>query len=80
MLLPESMLHVIKEILTGLMWICSFVTPRNGNIPRGVAKWNIPITRGNNILWNYNEKVCALHNLIKNAPTNFIFDIATDLR
>ena len=30
------------------------------------------------ILWKYDEN-CALHNLIKNAPINFIFDVATDL-
>ena len=31
------------------------------------------------ILWKYDEKACALHNLIKNAPINFIFDVATDI-
>ena len=31
------------------------------------------------ILWKYDEKVCALHNLIKNTPINFIFDVATYL-
>ena len=27
----------------------------------------------------YNKKACALHNLIKNVPKNFKFDVATDL-
>ena len=27
----------------------------------------------------YLMKICALHNLIKNTPINFIFDVATDL-
>ena len=31
------------------------------------------------ILWKYDEKHCALHNLIQNAPINFIFDVATEL-
>ena len=31
------------------------------------------------ILWKYDEKACALYNLIKNAPINFIFDVATDI-
>ena len=29
------------------------------------------------ILRKYDEKAYALHNLIKNAPINFIFDVAT---
>ena len=35
-----------KEILTGLEVNMQFVAPRNGNIPRGRAEWNIPISRG----------------------------------
>ena len=57
-------------------------------------EWKNPIDFGENrknqnghwppaaILWKYDEKACALlwfHHLIKNAPINFIFDVATDL-
>ena len=28
------------------------------------------------ILWKYDEKACALHNLIWKVPINFIFDVA----
>ena len=28
----------------------------------------------------YDEKACALHNLIKDEPINFIFDVATDMQ
>ena len=56
-------------------------------------EWYNPIDFGENgkpqwpptaILWKYDEKACAtdvaqVHNLIKNAPINFIFDIATDI-
>ena len=31
------------------------------------------------ILWKYDEKACALYNLIKNALINFIFDVSTDM-
>ena len=31
------------------------------------------------ILWKYDEKACAIYNLMKNAPINFIFDVATDI-
>ena len=27
----------------------------------------------------YDEKACALYNLIKNALINFLFDVATDI-
>ena len=40
----------------------------------GKPKW--PATA---ILWKYDEKACALHNLIKNTPINFILDVVTDL-
>ena len=29
-------------------------------------------------LWKYDEKACALYNF-KNAPINFIFDVATEI-
>ena len=42
-------------------------------------EWKNPIDFGENRKnqngkWKYDEKACALHNLIKNAPINFIFD------
>ena len=40
----------------------------------GKPKWP-PVA----ILWKYDEKACALYNLIKNALINFIFDVATDI-
>ena len=40
----------------------------------GKPKWPLAA-----ILWKYDEQDCALHNLITNAPINFIFDVATDL-
>ena len=52
-------------------------------------EWKNPIDFGANrkktkwppaaILWKYDEKACAIYNLIKNAPINFIFDVATDI-
>ena len=38
---------IIRKYWLVLRWICNFVAPRNGNIPPGVAEWNISITRGN---------------------------------
>ena len=51
-------------------------------------EWKNPIDFGENrktkwpptaILWKYDEKDCALHNFIKNAPINFTFNVATDI-
>ena len=52
-------------------------------------EWKNPIDFGENrktkmaakrpFCEKYDEKACALHNFIKNAPINFIFDLATIL-
>ena len=45
-------------------------------------EWKNPIDFGENrktkMAGKYDEKACALHNLIKNTPINFIFDVVTD--
>ena len=44
-------------------------------------EWKNPIdiVANRKKLWKYYEKACALYNLIKNTPINFIFDVATDI-
>ena len=66
-------MHVWNSYLTQLLMTQSGITL---SILENIGKPKWPPAA---ILCKYDEKVCALHNLITNAPINFMFDVATDL-
>ena len=53
---------------------------QSGRLLSILAKIGKPKWRMAAILWKYSEKACARHNMIRNAPINFIVYVAIELQ
>ena len=76
LLYPRNLTPMLisNSYLTYPYWWPSVEEPKRNLAKIGKPKWPIAA-----ILWKYDEKACARHNIFRNAPINIIFDVAIGL-